>query len=230
MKRLSYFLVSAIAFGLMAAASAGDPAATKLLADARAARAIYHNFPGFSANIEVNLDGNARHGQVEIDKDGKATLKLDDEDAAKWAKNTLGSIIGHRLSSGPDEETPCVFADEDQDHPLGRAIRVVNDEFHSSYRIRDRQVIVVNRQMPGSRFTIAVMESVLTQEKKFLPACYVVNTWDAKSNALTSSETHHQTWQRVGAFDLPKETLTVKATAGGKLESRSIKLSKIRLK
>jgi uncharacterized GH25 family protein len=209
--------------------SAGDPRATKLLADARAARALYHDFPGFRADIAVNIEGDIKHGQVEVSGAGKVTLKLDDAEAAKWAKSTLGSIVGHRLSGGPDEETPCAFVDEDEAHPLGRAIRVLNDEFHSSYRIRDRQVIVVNRQVPGARFTITVMENVATKEKKFLPACYVVNTWNAKTEALMSSETHHQTWQRVGAFDLPKETQTVKAT-NGKLEARSIKLSKIQLK
>jgi hypothetical protein len=210
--------------------SAANPAATKLLSDARAARAVYHDFNGFSADIEINLDGKATRGQVEVSAKGKVALTLDNADAEKWAKNTLGSIVTHRLSSGQDEETPCAFADDDEHHPLGRAIRVLNDEFHSSYRIRDRQVIVVNRQMPGVRFTITVMENVLTKEKKFLPADYVVNTWDAKTNALTSSETHHQTWQRVGAFDLPKETMTVKAMAAGKVEARCLKLSKIQLK
>lgn len=209
--------------------SAGNPAATKLLAEARAARALYRDFPGFRADLAVNIEGDVKHGKVEVSDTGKVTLKLDDAEAAKWAKSTLSSIIGHRLSGGPEEETPCAFVDEDEAHPLGRAIRVLNDEFHSSYRIRDRQVIVVNRQVPGARFTITVMENVETKEKKFLPTCYVVNTWNAKSDTLISSETHHQTWQRVGAFDLPKETITVKATAG-KLESRSIQLTKIQLK
>jgi hypothetical protein len=200
-----------------------------LLADARAARVLYRDFPGFTADIEINTDGKVARGQVEVSGEGKVTFKLDNADAEKWAKNMLASIVGHRLSSGPDEETPCAFADDDAHHPLGRAIRVLNDEFHSSYRIRDRQVLVVNRSVPGSRFTITVMENIQTAEKKFLPACYVVSTWDAKTDALTGSETHHQTWQRVGAFDLPKETLAIKATSG-KLESRSIKLSNVHLK
>jgi hypothetical protein len=241
MKRQSRLIIWVVAFGLACAAPAGaeeaskskgDPAATKLLADARAARALYHEFPGFSGDVEVNLDGKVTRGRVEISDKGKVTLKLDDPvaGAETWAKNTLASIIGHRLDNGTAEgETPCAFVDEDAHHPLGRAIRVLNDEFHSSYRIRDRQVIVVNRHVPGSRFTITVMENLLTQDKKFLPACYVVNTWDAKTDTLTSSETHHQTWQHVGAFDLPKETLAVKATAG-KLESRCIKLSNIHLR
>ncbi|HTU21588.1 MAG TPA: DUF3386 family protein [Gemmataceae bacterium] len=237
MKRLLCLIVGVFALGLASgmspaaekeAKSVANPAATKLLADARAARAFYQDFPGFSADIAINLDGKVTRGKVEVSNTGKVTLQVDNADAEKWAKNTLASIIGHRLSSGPDEETPCAFLDNDTHHPLGRAIRVLNDEFHSSYRIRDRQVIVVNRQVPGARFTIAVMENRVTKEKKFLPVCYVVNTWDAKTNALTSSETHHQTWQRVGAFDLPKETLAVKARAD-KLEARSIKLSKVHL-
>jgi hypothetical protein len=209
-------------------AATAVPAATKLLADARAARALYENFPGFSADIEVNLDGKATRGHVEVSEKGKTNLTLDNPDGVKWAKNSLESIIAHRLSSGPDEETPCAFDDADEHHPLGRAVRVLNDEFHSSYRIRDRQVIVVNRQMPGARFTITVLKNIVTKENKFLPASFIVNTWDAKTNALTSSEAHHQTWQRIGAFDLPKETLSVKATAN-KQESRSLQLSHIRL-
>ena len=238
MKRLLCLILGVVALGFPSGLSLGaekeakvaaDAGATKLLADARAARANYHDFPGFSADIEIKLDGKATRGQVEVSNTGKVTLQVENADAEKWAKHTLASIIGHRLSSGPDEETPCAFLDDDTHHPLGRAIRVLNDEFHSSYRIRDRQVIVVNRQVPGARFTITVMENRTTKEKRFLPTCYVVNTWDAKTDALTSSETHHQTWQRVGAFDLPKETLAVKATAG-KLEARSLKLSKVHLK
>lgn len=238
MKRLCCLTVAMLALGFASEMSlarekenklTADAGATKLLADARAARAVYHDFPGFNADIEINLDGKTTRGRVEVSDTGKVTLHLENADAEKWAKSTLASIIGHRLSSGPDEETPCAFVDEDTHHPLGRAIRVLNDEFHSSYRIRDHQVIVVNRQVPGAHFTITVMKNVVTEKYKYLPACYVVNTWDAKKEALTSSETHHQTWQRVGAFDLPKETLTVKATAG-KLEARSLKLSQIQLK
>src|SRR5262245_12943860 len=121
MKR-SLCLIVSVAAGLVcgmylkaddASASAADRAATKLLAEARAARALYHNFPGFSADIEVNLDGKANRGHVEVSDKGKATFTLDNADAAKWAKSTLESIIAHRLSSGPDEETPCSFVGND---------------------------------------------------------------------------------------------------------------------
>jgi hypothetical protein len=203
-----------------------DAAATKLLADARAARVQWTNFPGFKADITVNLNGTITRGRVLVPEDGKLKLELSDAAALAWAKRVLGSTISHRLDNSRSLDTPCAFTDDNAHHPLGRAIRVLNDEFHSSYRIRDRQVIVVNREMKehGIRFSITVLENRLTEEKKYLPACFVVNTWDAKTGGLRSSETHHQTWKRIGKFDLPARTTVVTATAE-KQEGRSITLS-----
>jgi hypothetical protein len=215
-----------------AAKTAPDAAATKLLADARAARAVYADFRGFTADVEVNLDGKVFRGQVSVDAKAKVKLQFDgaggDEEAQRWASRQLASIIAHRLDSGSGEETPCAFADEDTESPLGRAIRVLNDEFHSSYRIRDHQVVVVNRQMGEVCFTITVLENRVNEEKKFLPVSYVVNTWDARTGALKNSEAFHHTWQRVGGFDLPQRTLVVTASAG-KQQARSLTLSNWKL-
>ena len=48
-----------------------DPEATKLLADARAARALWQHFPGFAADVEVNWDGKVARGKVNVDATGK---------------------------------------------------------------------------------------------------------------------------------------------------------------
>lgn len=232
MKRLCGVLLSLAAVTALCGADkeakpTGDAAAGKLLADARAARAVWKDFPGFTADLEVNVEGKVAKGRVTVGPKGDVTLKLPDNERERWARRALASMVGHRLDDG-GPPTACVFEDDNADYPLGRAIRVLDDAFHSSYRIRDRQVIVVNRDVPGARFTITVMENVVNKEGKFLPVCFVVNTWDAKTNALASSEAHHQTWKRVGAFDLP-EGLTVATATAGKQEARSLKLSDIRL-
>src|SRR5262249_39087580 len=139
---------------------AEDPAATKLLADARLERANWVDFPGFRANVTVNVDGKASKGTVEVTRKGKVKLELEG-DQKTWARSMLSSIVGHRMDDGTTLTTPCAFADDVTDHPLGRAIKVLNDEHHSGYRIRDKQVIVVNRQMKESRFTITVLENRL---------------------------------------------------------------------
>jgi hypothetical protein len=211
-----------------------DPAASKLLADARAARANWVDFPGFTADLEVNFDGKVVRGTLEVNPKGKVDVKVDDATAKTWATTELRSIIGHRLDNSADLQTPCAFLDDNATHPLGRAIRVLNDEFHSSYRVRDRQIIVVNRQMKDARFTITVTENRLNEEKLFLPVSYVVNTWDLKGEALRSSNTFHHTWERFGKFDLPATVLLVIATPAadgkpGKLEARGLKLSNHKL-
>ena len=207
---------------------AADPAATKLLAEARAARALWDQFPGFTADVEVNLDGHVTRGKVTVDAKGKVALEMPEGDAAKWAKGQLSSVVGHRLGGG-EGETPCAFADDVTDHPLGRAVAVLNDEFHSSYRIKDRQILIVNRQTgDGGKFTIAVLENHVNEEKKYLPSCYVVNSWDARG-ALTSSETFRQEWKRVGKYDLPAAVTVVIGGGSGKLEARSITLTNQKL-
>jgi hypothetical protein len=208
-----------------------DPQASKLLADARAARANWEQFPGFSANLQVNVEGNITRGNVDVDAKGKVTLTgIDDPGLEKETLRELRSVVSHRLDGSASLKTPCAFADDNVHHPLGRALRVLNDEFHSSYRVRDRQIIVVNRTMPDSRFTITVLENRRNEEKQFLPRSYVVNSWDLKTNALKSSQTFHQKWTRVGKFDLPSSILVVTASADGKLASRRLKLSHHKLK
>ncbi len=202
-----------------------NPEATRLLAEARAARANWVNFPGFSAVVEVNTNGKLAQGHVEVDAMGKVKLTgFSDREIEGWARRQLASIVSHRMDGSANQKTPCAFADEDVHHPLGRAIKVLNDEFHSSYRIRDRQVIVVNRQMPGERFSITVLENKRTPEKKFLSSIYVVNSWDLKTNALKSSQTFHQTWKRIGKLDLPAGVLIISAGGEGKTEARQITL------
>ena len=198
-----------------------DPAATKLLAEARAARAQWENFPGFRAKLAINIDGKVTKGTVEVSAKGKVTVQAADAkpEDVEWAKGELAQIVGHRLANSAGLDTPCAFLDDNKDHPLGRAIRVLNDEFHSSYRVRERQIIVVNRQMKDSRFTISVMENKLNKEtQKFLPVSYVVNTWDNKTGALTSSASYHHTWRRVGDFDLPASLTVVTARSGTSAE------------
>jgi Protein of unknown function (DUF3386) len=208
-----------------------DPAASKLLADARAARANWEGFTGFSADLEVNVDGKISRGTIDVDHKGKVAISgLDEKDLEAWTKRQMASIVGHRMDSSGDLKTPCAFVAEDQHHPLGRAIQVLNDEFHSSYRIRDKQVIVVNRSMKDIRFTITVMENKLNAEKQYLPSHYVVNSWDLKTNALKSSQSFQHDWTRLGKFDLPATMLLVTATNDGKLEARKLVLTNHKLK
>ena len=230
MNRLLALFALLIAAWPIAAQNAppADPAATKLLADARAARAAWKNFPGFTADLEANVNGKIAKGQLHVEAGGKVALKLDaDDDTKAWARREIVSLVNHRLP-GSTEETPCAFVDKVEQHPSGRAIQVLNDELHSSYRIRDRQVIEVNRVTKEIRFTITVLENTSNKDKQYLPVSYVVSSWDVKTKALVSSTAYHNTWTRVGSFDLPA-TLRMVSAKTGPLDNRLLTFTYLQL-
>jgi hypothetical protein len=99
-----------------------DPAGVKMLSAARAARASWRDFPGFSADLEVNVDGKKVKGKVTVSGKGEVQITLEG-DQRTWARRTLESTVGHRLDNTAAGKTPCVFANDVADHPLGRAIR-----------------------------------------------------------------------------------------------------------
>ncbi len=203
-----------------------DPGATALLADARAARAVWNRFPGFTADAKVNWDGKEVSAKIKVAADGKVTVEgIEDKTLESWTRRVLGSVIAHRLPSG-SLQTPCAFADVEENHPLGRLINVLNDEMHSSYRIRDRQIMVVNRVTPDGRFSIMMQHNQTTPEGKFLPTAFVVNYFDKEGN-LIRSEANYHSWKRLGEFDLP--VLTRVITAGKESTVREIELSNHRL-
>lgn len=204
-----------------------DPAATKMFAEARTARAAWNNFPGFTADLVVNHNGKAFKGMMTATDKGKVSVTLEDKEMQALATREIGSLVSHRMPAS-SKDTPCTFADDVIDHPMGRKIMVVGDDMHSSFRIKDRQMFEVNRGMKDSRFTITMLENQWNADKKHLPISYVVNTWDTKTNALKSSMSFHHTWTRMGDFDLPATLLTVTATPSG-LESNLFTISNIRL-
>src|SRR5262249_57645529 len=109
------------------------------------------NFPGFRGDLEYNHEGKVIKGTVEVSAAGRVKVDLPDAAAREWAQRQLKSVIDHRIDNSADLDTPCAFLDDNAQHPLGRAIQVLNDELHSSYRIRDRQIIEVNRRMNDLR-------------------------------------------------------------------------------
>jgi len=154
-----------------------------------------------------------------VDGSGKVRYENLDKTQEAWARRSLASTVGHRLDDSSSLNTPCAFLDENAQHPLGRAIRVLNDELHSSYRIRDKQIMEVNRQMKDARFSISVLENRPNAEGKFLSVAFVISFWNGETGNLERTEAHNQTWHRVGKFDLPVTTTVVASSKEGAKDS-----------
>jgi hypothetical protein len=218
-----------LAFNWPLVRSGDDDAAVAMFEKAIAARAVWRKFPGFTAEIDGAVDGRVFSGTVKIDADGSVETEIDAESIQEWVDDQLGSIVLHRKASSGKRPKPVLrFADDYTSHPLGRLLTFVGGSFASSYRVKDDQIMVVNRNIGPQNFTITILDNDKTADGKFLPRTYVVQYWDSKTGRLNRSESFRNGWKRVGAFDLPESLLVTKASKGG-LIVREFKLSKHKL-
>jgi hypothetical protein len=224
------FEVAAAKGDSKAAAITPTRTAAEALAAARAARSVWtKNFPGFSADVEVTVEGEKQAGKLKIGGDGTVTLTMPDSKAADWARDQLESMVQHRMPDGRVAEHNVVYADESVPNPLGRKIILNDGTAHSSYRLKDDVIMEVCRMSgPDTRFTISVLEVEWNREKKYLPRSFVINYFDAKTGALNESAAYGNRWQRVGDFDLPCSLVEISAAKGAEV-SRRIDFSHVEL-
>ena len=194
--------------------------AAELLKDAREGRAIWDNFPGFEADMTLFAEGREQTGKIAVTADGNVTLSGFELKEEKVILGTLRSLVAHRMPGGETDDNVS-FADEQTDHPLGRLIKLDYDSaMASAYRIKDGVIREVNRQMDSGRFTISVFEVQRNPEGKYLPGYYTVSFWN-KDGSLRSSSATHETWVRVGKFDLPATHASVTT---GKDDHRNVSM------
>ena len=213
-----------LAFQWPPAATDGDKEAVDLFQKAIASRATWHAFPGFLAHIEGEYDGRPLTGTVRIEKDGAVELKIDQEVAKEWVEDQLRSIVMHRMEPKQAGSPVLRFADQDTQNPLGRLLTFVGGSFASSYRVKNEQLKIVNRNIGPENMTITVLENQKTPEGKYLPHLYTVQYWDAANGSLIRSETFENGWQRIDNFDLPALNTVITSSASG-LSVRSFRLS-----
>jgi hypothetical protein len=187
-----------------------DADAIKLLKDAHEARAHWNaNFPGFTADAEYTWQGKQVKGTITVDAQYNIKYDLGNKDAETSLRSSFGSLIMHRGGGGETPQYAASWKDNDAS-PLGRAINL-NDKYGSVYRVKDRQIMQVNRTMgPTSRFTTNVLENE-SGRMGFLPRAWTVSYYDTTKNELTRSSTTHVTWKWLGDVFVPATLNTVVA-------------------
>jgi hypothetical protein len=210
------------------ASGRAEISAAELLKQARDARCVWRDFPGFAADIDVYGDARRVTGKATIDASGGVTLELPKSPLADWAEEQLQSLVQHRMPDGDVAEGSIRYADDDTDHPLGRKIDLGDPNQQSKYRIRGDAILEVNRSMGKLRFTISVLELVRNAENKYLPRAFTMDFFDAATGELRASLGYWNDWQRVGPYDLPRTILEIGARAGG-TAARQIAFSNCRL-
>jgi len=203
---------AAVVFAAVALAThaRADKEAVELLRSATAMRDTWpKSFPGFTAKVHVEQDSKTGDGTVNVGPDGKVEVALEDAGLKKEVTSTLRSLVVHRMSGEPGRENPTLGPTDS--NPQGRAV-LLNDTMGSLYRIRDNQILQVNRTMGTMRFTIDVLRNRIVEGGRYLPAFFTVTYRDAKNGALQRTEAFEESYARVGGLYLPSGRRVVSAT------------------
>lgn len=212
----------AICFMIANSACGAEPTAAALMQKAHDGRAVWRDFPGFTAKIRCSHDGAVLEGQLTADRKGDVKISWTKEDERfAWVQRTLDSVIGHRVASD-DAITNVEFADDQTNHPQGRLIRSQNAKEHSLWRVKDDVLTEVHRVGETSRFIISVAEVTRTAEGSHLPRSYAVTTWETPSNRIQSVRQIFQEWTHIGRFDLPAKHLAITNKSDGSRVTQQI--------
>ncbi len=202
--------------------------ADQILASARDSRAMWEDFPGFSADLTLALGSERLAGRIKVSEDGEVELSGFGDAAIDRPRQILESLVQHR-SGGGGPLGHVSFVEEQGVHPLGRLIRFEEDkELNSAYRVQDNVVTEVNRLMGPTKFTITVLDVHRNPAGKYLPTTFNVSFWDKDSGKLKASETHLNDWLRVGNFELPERIVVFRAE-DGKRDTVSMEFTNHRL-
>lgn len=212
------------------AAEKADPEAVALLRSAYEKRYAWDShFPGFEGKLLVQYLGTEYHGTARVTGKYDAAVSLEDAKAADWAKDELLSIILHRRYvpfDSSDGRYPLTLGPADH-HPSGRLIRL-NDGMNSTYRVRDGQIMQVNRSAgPQMRFTIDIVENIHTDDGRFLPRVFSVSYFK-NDGSLVSAETYRDGYRKVGGYYLPEYRRQIVAKNGA-TDSTLLQIEDLRL-
>lgn len=218
-----------IAIGKPEVAPAADAAAYKLLEAASVNRA---SFPETLLGLHVEFSAVIGHKEVKgtltMDEASGVSIKGADESAeAKWVAGQMRSMFLHRRSGR--------FEDGDGSHPIqfgegenafGRLI-LVGDSLNSKYRVKDGQILEVDRTMGAQRILVNVLQTMRTPENRVLSTKMSVMRFDAKNQILGSEVISDSFGEQDGVW-LPKSR-SVLMYVNGQAELRTIEFGVAKL-
>ena len=199
---------------LAAERAPADPDAYRLMNRAVQARATWDEaFPGFTADVQLNYQGEVQRGTVQVSREGAIKFSgLDGDPARAWAYEWFGEMVFHRAGgqSAADQYRDIRFVGHRND-PLGPML-ATSDEFDSSFRVDGKVIRQVNRNLAPQgaspvggpkRVRINVLATAGTPEGRVLPIQYVINYLDAEDQ-LTGVEAVSSRFVRLGGYNIPQ--------------------------
>lgn len=205
----------------------GDAAAERLLQQARENREVLsETFPGFRSKVTVRSDGRVYHGSCTFRLPGNVEVTMQGVEDLPDVTATISSMLMHRAPSSRATAQEARFGETDES-PLGREL-LLSDRQESAYRIRDGQIIQVDRRLGESRLVLTVLETRSTESGRYLPRHVFAVRFDPDTGSVLEAWTYISEFQQVEGEYLPKSRQVIR-TDNGRTTALLIEWSDIEL-
>lgn len=183
--------------GQLDAVSAAD-----LLQQARKNREVFtKDFQGFRSKLAVRMDGKVHHGTCLFRVPGTLEIALNGGKAPSVVQAAVRNMLMHRVPSSTAVTTEARYGAPDA-HSLGREV-LLDDKYQSAYRIKDRQILEVDRKLSEFRRVLTVLETRKTASGRYLPRHVFAVVFDNDSGSVREAWTYITRFQEVGGNYLP---------------------------
>ena len=222
---VSAFRSALALFVMVAATGAAPPAAAGqngqsdalsaagLLQQARKNREVFtKDFHGFRSKLTVRMDGKAQHGACLFRVPGTLEIALNGGKAPPVVEAAVRNMLMHRVPSSTRVTTEARYGEPDA-HSLGRKV-LLDDKYQSAYRIKDRQILEVDRTMPKFRRVLTVLETRTTASGRYLPRHVFAVVVDNDSGSIRQAWTYITRFQEIGGNYLPHSRHVIRAGKG----------------
>ena len=187
--------------------------AAQLLQQCRDNREVLSkDFPGFTSELVVRLDGTVYRGTCLFRPPGDLEIKATEGKMPDLVTRTVRSMLMHRVPSDRTSIQAATYGDPDE-HSLGRKI-VLADSYKSVYRIRDERILQVDRRLSDFRRVLTVLETETTDADRYLPRHVFAVVLDNDTGAIREAWTYINKFQRVAGEHLPLSRHVIRSRAG----------------
>lgn len=171
-------------------------------------RAAYENrytwdagFPGFEADFSLNLNGQTYTGTASIRPDLSVAIETEDDKAREWLTNQMRDVVTHRKRSNFEQaHGKHEFSFDGQPDETGALpILVGGDAMGSHYKIRDKQVVQVNRVMGPVGFSINHLEKIDTGSG-YISSAYNAVFRNPKTEEITRQSKFEETYDQFEGY------------------------------
>lgn len=184
------------------------------------------DFPGFTSELVVRLDGTLYRGTCLFRPPGGLEVKAAEGRMPDLVTRTVRSMLMHRVPSDRTASQAAAYGDPDE-HSLGRKI-LLADSYKSAYRIRDDRILQVDRRLSDFRRVLTVLETETTDSGRYLPRHVFAVVLDKETGAIQEAWTYINRFQKVAGDYLPLSR-HVARSGGGVITTLLIEWHKIRL-